>query len=327
MMKCDKYECLKVIGEGAYSRVYIANDTTTNSKCALKILKFNCEESEESLNEAKMLEDIQHDSIVTMLDYAEEAKLAKENKVKKVSYVAYELAEKGSLYDYVSNTGRFEECYARLIFSQVLEAIEYLHLHGISHRDIKTENIVLDSEFNSKLCDFGFATKKIKCDTFRGTEAYMAPEIHQENGYNGLSTDVFALGVLLFILVVGKFPFIGSSQNDCHYKLITTNKLNLFWRTRVRDKKLNSSLSNEFKQLVESMLASNAIDRPSLSEIRKSDWLNQKLISKSEFEKEFIRREEVLVSINNISLKISKFLNSLILFKTKALIGFRIYLH
>lgn len=219
-MICDKYECSKVIGEGAYSQVRLATDTTTNKQVALKIMKLNCEESETCLNEAKMLEGISHKHIVNMIEYAEEAKLKKENGVKKVSYVAYELAEKGSLFEYIANTGALTEGAARYLFSQIVDGVQYLHSNGIVHRDIKSDNIVLDSEFNAKVCDLGFATKKSKCNTFKGTEEYMAPEIILKNGYNGKSADVFALGVLLFSMVTGKLPFLRAEQNDPRYKLI-----------------------------------------------------------------------------------------------------------
>lgn len=294
-MKCEKYDCGKVIGEGAYSQVRLATDTTTNKKCALKIFKLNCEESKEVLNEARLLDELSHPHIVAMLDYSEEAKLVKEKNVKKVSYVAFELAEKGSLFTYVANTDPFSEKIAKYLYSQILDGVEYLHLNGVSHRDIKLENVVLDSNCNVKLCDFGFATKNTKCSTFKGTEVYMAPEIHQKNGYHSQTTDIFALGVLLFVLVTGVMPFVKATPNDCHYKLITHNKFGLFWKNAARNAKVASQLSPELKNLIEMMLSPNDVDRPSLSEIRQSEWISStKPISTQDLKIEFSVREEVL---------------------------------
>lgn len=287
MITCGKYECSKVIGEGSYSQVRVATDLSTNKQWALKILKLNCEENEEALNEVRMLEGITHDNIVSVFDFAEEAEFKKDNKVKRVSYVAYELAEKGSLFDYVSQKGALSESTASHIFNQIVDAVEYLHLQGISHRDIKCENVVLDSKFSPKLWDFGFATKNIKCNDLKGSQGYMAPEIITKEGYVGQCADIFSLGVLLFAIVVGKLPFNNATQNDWLYKLISIGKMDLFWRTSIRNKEKVSTLSNEFKELVRSMLSSDPLERPSISEIKQNAWLNQQAVSYEQLQMEF----------------------------------------
>ena len=93
---------------------------------------------------------------------------------------------------------------------------------GIVHRDLKPENILLDKNLNVKIADFGFASyKKIKTlETYRGTKTYMAPEIKEEKVYDGRKSDIFSLGVILYILVHGIFPFGEAKKEDCYYNLI-----------------------------------------------------------------------------------------------------------
>ena len=95
-----------------------------------------------------------------------------------------ELASGGELFDFIANSGRFEEPIARYYFIQFMEGLDYCHNMGIAHRDLKPENILLDSQFNIKIADFGFAAPVEGKDgsgnltTKLGTLNYMAPEIH-----------------------------------------------------------------------------------------------------------------------------------------------------
>ena len=89
--------------------------------------------------------------------------------------------------------------------------MKYLHeMKGVAHRDIKLENILLDSDLNVKVADFGFAAYKNihALNTRRGTKTYMAPEIREGKIYNGKKVDTFSLGVVIFTLVQGNFPFL-----------------------------------------------------------------------------------------------------------------------
>lgn len=102
----------------------------------------------------------------------------------------------------------------RFYFSQILSAVEYLHLEQkIIHRDFKLENILVDCNFNLKICDFTIS-KTISEGSIVGvfyshvgTERYMAPEILESKPYKGNTTDIFAIGVILFVMVTGVMPF------------------------------------------------------------------------------------------------------------------------
>ena len=107
---------------------------------------------------------------------------------------------------------RLSEAEAAKLFGQILEAVAYLHRSGVFHRDLKTENVIVDGQGRVKIIDFGFSTKAEpmqRLNLFCGTPNYMAPEIILKKEYYGGPTDVWALGVMLFVMCAGYFPFKG----------------------------------------------------------------------------------------------------------------------
>lgn len=125
---------------------------------------------------------------------------------------------------------------AKYLFKQVVMAVNYCHKRSIAHRDIKLENILLnETKTQAKLIDFGFSTcipndKKVKL--FCGTPSYMAPEIVSKREYAGPPADVWALGVLYFALLNGRFPFKGQNDKElfkkiCKYDINCNENLSL----------------------------------------------------------------------------------------------------
>ena len=120
-----------------------------------------------------------------------------------------ELAENGSLLYYINGLRGVPEEAALRIFKQCCEGLAFIHARGVLHGDIKPENVLLDSEFDAKLCDFGWATRLVSSQTAthpRGTFEYMAPEVAFHKPH-GLPADVWSLGVFLFELLHGSAPF------------------------------------------------------------------------------------------------------------------------
>ena len=116
--------------------------------------------------------------------FKENATLRKANGTEKnVSYIVQELITGGELFQYIANTGAFDESICKFYFKQMIQGIHYIHSRCLSHRDLKPENILLDDNYNVKIADFGFACKVWGRDgnglnySTVGTLAYMAPEI------------------------------------------------------------------------------------------------------------------------------------------------------
>lgn len=127
-------------------------------------------------------------------------------------YLVLELVKGKELFEHVSKFGPLKERQAAQILYQVCSAVQYLHSKGISHRDIKTENIMIDSDFNAKLIDFGLArdfsvSEDKMLETFCGSPSYTAPELLEKKRYDGKMVDVWCLGVALYVMLEACLPF------------------------------------------------------------------------------------------------------------------------
>jgi serine/threonine protein kinase len=176
----------------------------------------------------------------------------------------------GSLHGYLKSKSqrRLEEWDASRIFRQIVEGIQYCHSKCITHRDIKLENLLLDHNNNIKIIDFGFSTcipndKKIKI--FCGTPSYMAPEIVLKTEYCGPPADIWALGVLLFTILSGQFPYRGATDEELYDKICNAN-YNI-------PSSVQNTLSDEAKDLLTLLFSIKAESRPTAKELLKHPWL------------------------------------------------------
>ena len=120
----------------------------------------------------------------------------------------------GELFSILRQKRRFDDSTSRFYTACVVEAFDYLHSRGIVYRDLKPENLLLDTRGYAKLVDFGFAKKLeagAKTSTFCGTPAYLAPEVIEFKGHN-IRVDLWYLGVLIFELLTGWPPFTGADN-------------------------------------------------------------------------------------------------------------------
>lgn len=206
----NKYEVGRTIGDGNFAVVRLCRDTTTNIEYALKIIdKAKCKGKEDMIdNEVKTLSNISHPNIMALIE---------EQDSKHMLYLVCEYVRGGDLFDIIAAVQKFSEDQAALMISHLASALAYLHSKNIVHRDVKPENLLVELENSRvkllKLGDFGLACEVTKpLYTVCGTPTYVAPEILAETGY-GLKVDVWAAGVIMYILLCGYPPFV-SLNND-----------------------------------------------------------------------------------------------------------------
>lgn len=160
----------------------------------------------------------------------------------------------------------------------MLLGLHYIHKNGFSHRDLKPENILLDKNYDLKIVDFGFAAPLEGRDgsgfnrSVIGTPGYMAPEILDKQPYQGQVVDLFAAAVILFIMYTQHPPFQMAKAEDMYYKLLATNRADLFWKAH-STRKADDFFSPEFKDLITSMLQLHPHQRLCLVDIIGHPWM------------------------------------------------------
>lgn len=261
----DNYIIGKRIGQGAYAVVRAGINNWTSNKVAIKIYdKTKLQDSQRRKGvrrEIKILERIRHQNIIELYEAFD---------TKKQVFLVMENVSGGSLHSLLKSrpNRQLKDSEAKSLFLQVASAVKYCHSKNITHRDIKLENILLDEKRkNVKLIDFGFSTwipndKKIKM--FWGTPSYMAPEIVSKQEFCGPPADIWALGVLLYALLCGKFPFKGKTDEELYSKI---NNCSL---------DIPQHVSFAARWLLERMMTVNADHRITASEIWRDSWLVDK---------------------------------------------------
>mgnify|MGYP003853080603 FL=1 len=152
----------------------------------------------------------------------------------------------------------------------MLDSVEYMHTRRVVHRDLKLENILIDDNLNLRVADFGFACYKNvdALKSYRGTMTYMAPEIKEGKTYKGTQVDMFSIGVILFIIVQGIFPFKEARKEEYFYNLLLTGKIDTYFQ------KVNGTgLSDGFKDLILRFFAYDGDMRPTIEQIRAHPWM------------------------------------------------------
>lgn len=268
----DKYDLGEKLGRGGFGEVLEAILKDSRKVRAVKVV----DRKEEYLrskfsrcamfhNEVAMLQQIHHPNIVRFWDVYQDTDFL---------YVVMDVCHGGEIFDRVVQMHHFSEVDASIVSSQILRAIGYLHDRCIMHRDIKAENFMFadkTAEASIQMIDFGFACTFKPGEIFSdlvGTVNYMSPEL--VNRQYTETVDVWAFGVLLFFMLVGRYPFNypeGSrNKNDVFYKIKQTP---LTWKSK-------DNLSTEAKSLVESLLAKTVAERLTCSrQALKHPWILQ----------------------------------------------------
>lgn len=281
MATIGKYKLLKLLGTGSFAKVFLGEHKDTSERYAIKIIQKSKGKNQPDFSELVQKEiDIScamdHNNIIKVFDSSiSELLTSPSGKQKEVYYMAMEYASKGELFDLILQTEMLSEEIARYYFIQLLDSLEYLHVKGVHHCDIKLNNILLDSEYNLKLADFGLSSTNLTNKTIKGSGEYMAPEIILNEFYNGPSVDIFAAGVVLFVMVFGKVPFYKAISTDVKYKALVGNRPDLFWKIHLSNMGSDFKPSESILELLTMMLCYYPRDRPSLAEIISHGWCKE----------------------------------------------------
>merc|ERR1719203_488000 len=195
-----------------------------------------------------------------------------------------EYAPGGELFDILYYTSALKEIVARTYFHQIINGLEACHNANVVHRDLKPQNLLLDSKFNLKITDFGLS-KIIQSDadavmktTYVGTRGYQAPELLLNQKYD-LKCDIFSVGVILFILMAGYPPFEQASKNDKWFKPLMKGNVDKFWKAHAK-----SAIAKipEARDLLTKMLTFDPKERIDIEGIKAHAWMAQPKLKQME---------------------------------------------
>lgn len=261
----DNYYFWSDIGKGTFATVRFATEKLSGSQVAIKIYensKLNDFIRQQSVkNEIKILHILNHPNILN---------LHKEIHSGQNLYLVMEYIKGTSLNNLISQPSwkKLNENHCAKIFTQIMQALSYCHSQNVAHRDIKLENIILAQTGHIKLIDFGFATispyKYKKSFLYCGTPNYMAPEIVRRERYPGEPADIWAAGILLFMMLSGQFPFGSSKELYIFDKILKNNIV------------YPGGISDKCRNLLMAMLEPCWRKRISADEILRHPWIVEK---------------------------------------------------
>ncbi|XP_037394633.1 calcium/calmodulin-dependent protein kinase type II subunit gamma isoform X7 [Pygocentrus nattereri] len=264
----DEYQLYEELGKGAFSVVRRCVKKSTGQEYAAKIIntkKLSARDHQKLEREARICRLLKHPNIVRLHDSISEEGF---------HYLVFDLVTGGELFEDIVAREYYSEADASHCINQILESISHIHQHDIVHRDLKPENLLLASKMKGaavKLADFGLAIE-VQGDQqawfgFAGTPGYLSPEVLRKDPY-GKPVDIWACGVILYILLVGYPPFWDEDQ----HKLYQQIKAGAYdfpspeWDT----------VTPEAKNLINQMLTINPAKRITADQALKHPWVCQR---------------------------------------------------
>ncbi|KAL0280770.1 UNVERIFIED_CONTAM: hypothetical protein PYX00_001972 [Menopon gallinae] len=252
------YDIERTIGKGNFAVVKLARHRITKTEVAIKII------DKSQLDPVNLLKVYREVDIMKQLDHPHIIKLYQVMETKNMIYIVSEYASQGEIFDYIARCGRMNEVAARRKFWQILSAVEYCHNRRVVHRDLKAENLLMDSNMDMKIADFGFSNyykPNEQLSTWCGSPPYAAPEVFQGQKYVGPEIDIWSLGVVLYVLVCGALPFDGSTLQSLRDRVLSG-------RFRIP-----YFMSSDCESLIRKMLVVDPSKRYSIESIKRHRWM------------------------------------------------------
>jgi len=279
--KQGEFELLELekLGEGGFGKVLRARHAASGELVAAKVISEGTK-SEATRLEVELLDRLLHPNICELRGHEARGE----------DYILYlELCPNGELFHRVCSSlqGHLTEDEARPYVAQLVSAVAFMHSLGVVHRDLKLENVLLDAHGRCKICDFGLAhayapeaAQQASADArwlyeVCGSKSYTAPEVLEGRGYDGYPIDVWSLGICIFAMLAGFFPFSEASSFDWRFErawLAAAARCSLT-HTVFGYYEQHCGFSVPAAELIDCMLSLTAHERPSAAAVLSSPWL------------------------------------------------------
>ena len=271
------FQMMNEIGKGEFGKVYIGIHEETKEKVAIKQIQ----KSNEKVNMNSVRSEI---NIQKKLFHPYLCKMYCVIDIPDYIFIVTEYCSGGEILKTMEEQDApFEERMACKIFTQVLSGIEYLHNNYICHRDIKLENMLFDENGDAKLTDFGLSKSfegNITFDKAVGSALYSAPEVFTGKPYIGKNADLWSMGVCLYVMVCGEYPFKGDELDDFLKSLFNDNF------------DVPDSVSPEYKDLIYRILEKDPNKRLNVEQIKRHNWLHM-------FDFNFMKSPGIIINKHN----------------------------
>ncbi|KAF7684084.1 putative serine/threonine-protein kinase KIN1 like protein [Astathelohania contejeani] len=260
------YKMIHSLGIGSTGKVSLAVNNITGDKVAIKAIsrqlinetpEYKHSRTNRIYREVLISALLNHPHIVKLLDFKVDATQF---------YLIFEYVRGKSLTNILERKERLNESECRRYFRQMISALDYIHSNMIAHRDLKLENIMVDEYGNIRILDFGLANyydSAGKLDTFCGSLYFAAPELLSGHDYQGPDVDVWSLGVVLYVIAIGKMPFEDVTSEGLKTKIRTGELV------------IQGEISDSLRSLITGMLCKDPRARFTLQEVINSEWVNE----------------------------------------------------
>lgn len=281
------YKILKQLQSGYSGYIFLCENLRTKEKTVIKC----CEKISSYEKEYNCLQKLKHSNIVKLKGKGVMQQIIRNKYIENPDSIKYniiplEYAEKGDLYNYLEKNGPLSEEAVKVIGIQILYGLNYAFSFGISHRDLKLENILITKNSKIIIGDWGLAamnTDKRMCSSSCGTLGYMSPEIICRKEYYAEKSDIWAFGVLLFSLLTNTRPYSEPNRRkntdddefswmDEWLSSMVNKKWKLFWLSH--EKCNNITLSKNCKSMFELIFEIDMKKRISIEELIKNEWFD-----------------------------------------------------
>jgi len=259
--------------------VYLISSKLNKKNYAMKVFPFKNKHSHPYFHNELRFARLNHENVVNICYAENEKETLSKGVVSKVSYTIMEYAPNGDFFDFVMNhSAQIDEKLARSYFRQLIQGLEYLHSQGVSHMDLKLENLLMDENYNLKIADFDLSYVDGDSKVLsKGTKFYRAPDVMNSVCTNTRAADIYAAGIVLFTFK--SRGILAHSENNLiggvNFAELLHNNDPKFWTKHAEvQKKDISFFDQDFKDLFISMTRPKPSDRISIEEIKKSKWYN-----------------------------------------------------
>ncbi|KAL0206953.1 hypothetical protein P9112_012664 [Eukaryota sp. TZLM1-RC] len=290
------------LGEGTFGCVRKAVHQPTNSKVAIKFLEkskiVDKADVKRITREIHILHSLSHPHVVRLLEVIDSTSHL---------YLVTEYCSGGELFDYIAIKRRLDEAEACKLFRQLVEGVDYCHRKKVYHRDLNLENVLVDSERNIRIINFGLSNSintingNEMLKTACGSPCYASPEMIAGSRHHGKSIDIWSCGIILFSMLCGYLPFENPSIPNLYSKILSGTFT------------IPSFVSSEASDLIRKLLTVDPQRRCTIDGIRNHPWLNKfnQVFVPQEDDPDEVLDEDILRELTSIGIDSEHVVSSL----------------